>query len=595
MSRLGGLPPGFLAISRRRSEPVAELNCLAEHLGTVDTTSFVHDRSIDAMFWDLEGDPSEGVVLCRGARWRDQILTRQQAGAMLLPPRRGELADVLPPFAAVIVRDGHVTVATDSIGYRHIYVVRDADWSAVSTSLSALAALRPVTIDEKAMAVQSLLGWQLGRRTLYSEVEKLLAGHTVTLHDGNAVVERYARQDVPENIDGSVAVGEAAAFLRGYTSALLDDHHDATLQLSGGQDSRILLSAIDPARRTGLSAMTLRVPGSEDAPIAAELSRREGLRHRVISMADLTDLHPAEAFQRCRSASRSISSMANPLATAALVVAESASPQNPRIGGLGGEVARGFYYVGTVLPWPVTRQFAGAIAKWRLFTNESVPEGVLTTEFSRWAREFTIAEVFAELQATGLPLWAATDEFYLFQRMQRWAGVTDSAACFERQTINPMLDRRFLDVARGWILARSKGRDSSGGCRSPSTNHWRRCLSRGGLPRRCSPNRARGSAWTRGSLAVRRGANKVRQRIHGTAKPAAGTTILGAKVLEHWRHHPDSLSALAGVGFVNQSWIEGALRGTFDPTPAAIAFLLNVATAVDDAASGTSVAGDTAP
>ena len=74
--------------------------------------------------------------------------------------------------------------------------------------------------------------------------EKLLAGHTVTLHDGNAVVERYARQDVPENIDGSVAVGEAAAFLRGYTSALLDDHHDATLQLSGGQDSRILLSAI---------------------------------------------------------------------------------------------------------------------------------------------------------------------------------------------------------------------------------------------------------------------------------------------------------------------------------------------------------------
>ena len=45
-------------------------------------------------------------------------------------------------------------------------------------------------------------------------------------------------------------------------------------------------------------------------------------------------------------------------------------------------------------------------------------------------------------------LMAATDELYLDQRMQRWAGVTDTAVCFDRVASNPMLDDRFIAIAR---------------------------------------------------------------------------------------------------------------------------------------------------
>ena len=42
----------------------------------------------------------------------------------------------------------------------------------------------------------------------------------------------------------------------------------------------------------------------------------------------------------------------------------------------------------------------------------------------------------------------ATDEFYLLERMQRWAGVLATADCINRVVVNPMLDSRFLDIAR---------------------------------------------------------------------------------------------------------------------------------------------------
>ena len=69
--------------------------------------------------------------------------------------------------------------------------------------------------------------------------------------------------------------------------------------------------------------------------------------------------------------------MADPLAHAALAMAEARAQPGVRISGLGGEVARGFYYFGRPRTTPVTRQRVERLARWRMFTNESVPADAL--------------------------------------------------------------------------------------------------------------------------------------------------------------------------------------------------------------------------
>ena len=193
--------------------------------------------------------------------------------------------------------------------------------------------------------------------------------------------------------------------------------------------------------------MTLAVPGSEDVTIAADLARRFGMVHHVVTLDGLEALGAAEAYQRCVTAARRLSCMADPLAFASLSFAEEQMVQGPRISGLGGEVARGFYYFGPAFGLPVTTATTRVLAAWRMFANEAVADDLLEPEFSRWAREFTIREIHTLLAESGQDWLRATDELYFRQRMQRWAGVTDTAVCFDREMVNPMLDRRFLDIA----------------------------------------------------------------------------------------------------------------------------------------------------
>ena len=60
-------------------------------------------------------------------------------------------------------------------------------------------------------------------------------------------------------------------------------------------------------------------------------------------------------------------------------------------------MARGFYYVGRVRDRPYTRADAEQLAAWRMFVNEAVEPGLLTEDFSAWAREAANAEVYAAL------------------------------------------------------------------------------------------------------------------------------------------------------------------------------------------------------
>lgn len=493
--------------------------------------------------------------------------------------RRGpdQMMALLPPFGAVVAEDSRAVMVADSMGFRQLYHTDPGlpGAAGLSTSALILAQLGDAGLDETGLAVQSLLGWQLGQRTLFSGVSKLAPGVVATASRGGVELTEAQQLDYPE-MELSDAVETAAALLRESLAALLDDHPDAVLQLTGGQDSRILLSAVPVARRRGLRAMTLGVPGSGDVEVAGRIASRYGLDHSVHGLTSLRSIAPSEAWELVRAASVRLDGMSDPVALAALAVGESSFEQGVRISGLGGEVGRGFYYLGKVRDRSYSRRDAEQLAAWRMFVNEAVEPGMLTPEFAEWARDAANSEVYSALLQGGTEWFRATDHLYLRHRMQRWAGVTDTAVAYQRLVINPMLDHQFLTVASR-LAPSSKSRSLFLARLQMELDPELGRLPLEGRPAPVAyahPSLKRTISGAYGNAL--RIARKLSQRLRHANRPPAGGDLLARKVVEHWRHEPHIVTNRVHPSFVREEWIDGLLAGSVDPRPSSVALMTNL-------------------
>lgn len=569
--------PGVLAVSPRRvGRPlVSEVRSVLKRDGIADATLHQTPGLVVATWGGLRLQNDGVLLLSRGPRRRDRDLPAAEVARLLATGDAAALAQALPPFAAIRRAGGEAVAVTDALGFRHLYRAEQDGWAGFSTSARLLALVGACPIDLDSLTLQSLLGWQVGQATLHQGVTKLSPGEMVILSEGRLRVSGSPPAP-PATIGLDDAVDAAARMLRANLAAYLTDHPDATLQLTGGQDSRILLSAVPEELRVGLRAVTLRVPGSPDAEIARDLAGRTGLRHHVGELENLVRLDPAEALRMCVEGSRRLEGMADPVAHVGLALAERHFDQGHRIAGLGGEVARGFYYIGRARETAVTRARVERLTTWRMFANEAIDPAALSAELREGLRERAVDRILGLMLSTGQDWLRATDEFYLYQRMQRWAGVTDTAVCLDRSVVNPMLDDRFIDIARAL---------------SPRDKHGSQFLARlqmaldpalGRLPldhrpspeayaRRGMANRARAA-----NTLARKAASKVRQRVSHATRPPAGGVILAAKVVDQWRRDPGWLHGAAMQGVLDQKWLDDVLASRVEPAPSTVAFVLNV-------------------
>lgn len=582
----------MIAVSARAGGQVADLASIAKDIGAVGEIECRAGDRWSLAAWGLANEQVAGgevFPLSRGARGASGDLTPADIGSVLID-RPYDVVDLMPPFAAGVLTPRGITIGVDAIGARHVFAAEGSGWTAVSTCATALARLRGSSIDREAVAVQSVLGWQLGDRTWFADVRKLGAGSVTLLADGQ--LDDIARGHVDSSdVDAlrplalADGVASAAELLRAYLDRYLEDHPDATLQLTGGQDSRLLLSAIPVARRRGLDVMTLAAGDGADVEIASQLAARYGMHHHVITLDGLDRWTASEAHGNVVAAARRLGCMADPLALAALRFAESKIEQGPRISGLGGEVARGFYYVFPTLAIPVTPRSASALANWRMFANEAASTEALDPAFRDWARMFAHHEVHRILDVEGGDMRTASDAFYLEQRMQRWAGITDSAVCFDRDVVNPMLDRRFLAIAEALSPADKRNSRFLGQLQVALDGELADVALDGRPTPRAYAERSLSSTAAQAASFGRRAFAKARQKVRADHKPPAGGAVIAAKVVEHWQDRPSVLDCLAGAEIVRPEWLEQVVGGQLRPDPATVAFVMNLLVALADTAA----------
>jgi asparagine synthase (glutamine-hydrolysing) len=491
------------------------------------------------------------------------------------------LSGLLPPFAAAHrpAAGAPTVVAGDWLGLRQLFWWQSGGVAAVSTSPLALAALAGSELDPRALGVQSLLGWQVGLATGFAGVSKLAPGCAAVLHRGRVEVRRYAPESLAADaprlpLDG--VVDEMAAVLRDLVRRYLLDHPKTVLQLSGGQDSRLLLSAVPAELRAGLRAMTLDVRGGAEARVASRLRDGCGLAHDMYWLDEWPPVDPPTGYRAAIGAATALGGLASPLALGPLTLIEARLEQGHRFTGTGGETARGFYYPGQPRNATTSARLVRRLADWRLFTNEAVEPAALDPDFAGQARTAALEAVGACFEQYDTDWLRATDEFYLWQRVQRWAGAHDTPAAVDRHNVNPLLDRRFLQLALVPSPAEKRNSRLTGRVIQRLSPRLATIpLDSGLVPARLARPGVAGTAAV--TLAtVRKTAGKVLQRIRGTRRSQLGAAELAGLVVTHWRAHPDLVAPVRRTGLVRDGWLDELLDSRREAQPTTVAFLVNL-------------------
>ena len=149
-----------------------------------DSRAMSADGSFAVWHWGLAkafGDRPT-FTISRVVRDTDGRVPHQRV-AHLMRSDPGALTRLLPPFGAVSALDDRVTMVADSMGFQPLFHTPILAPNPVMSS-SCLLAARTVgaALDPAAVGSQSLLGWQLGQRTLFAGVDKLAPGAVAQLN-----------------------------------------------------------------------------------------------------------------------------------------------------------------------------------------------------------------------------------------------------------------------------------------------------------------------------------------------------------------------------------------------------------------------------
>lgn len=312
--------PGlFGVVSRRRREDIntvvgqvcrrgeSRLNCESlvdptgqwaigrVHLGVLQPEQQLHDTDTTHVLFhgDLYNtDEIERLVgataptTASRASWLIAALYEQMG------PRFASRLDGAYGLALLDTTRRQLIVATDAIGSYPLYWATTDDGLAFGSELGAVLRDRQVQkqLDPAAVADYLAFGFPLGVKTLAAGAELVPPGSIATYdwNNGARSVSRYTHiAEAFQPWDGDRADYLDAlvdGFRRSMTRALSGDVSFG-LSLSGGLDSRALLSAVD-GHAPAVDTYTLGVKGCADEVIARNLAHIAGVRHTFFELDD---------------------------------------------------------------------------------------------------------------------------------------------------------------------------------------------------------------------------------------------------------------------------------------------------------------------
>lgn len=478
------------------------------------------------------------------------------------------LDDLAPPYRLLTGHRGNNRVEAhfDHFGLGHMFEGRKGDTLFTSSSVRLVAEAIGARPDIAALLGYSQIGVFPFSATPYEGVLKLLPG--------DAWGEEYAepRKVVPLH----TLQHEVETSFREAVQALLTAAPDASLELSGGLDSRLILAALTPEQRRGRAALTLGSPGevSQDLLIASRLSSANDLAHRISQPPSSPWEDPEALFATLETACLGYQCMGNPVDKATLLANGDDSEGLSRFSGQNGEILRGFYHAMQPLGARASDALWASLTDWRLIANDRVPARFLSDHACDEAIPAARKSFLAELSQFDGEWGQVIDRLYLRLRMQAWVGNAASSNLVKRTMLMPFFDRQFVKAAMALPAA----------ARSNSHAAYRLLadidpvLAAVPLDSGSAPADILNPGLGTKLAGLRRNAGKLATKLGQRLRPRPGTALGGAAIVEAWHHHRGferlDMERLAALGIFDPAMLEALQSGQATPDRSELGFLL---------------------
>ena len=177
------------------------------------------------------------------------------------------------------------TLATDKLGIRPVYVWYNEKFLVFSTLLRVLEEVSfiPKTMDALAVAQMIRLGYPLGRRTPYADIDMFESAEQLTIKNGERKSRIYHQWDDESKLDISNFDLPQEVQKRFVTAIKrrLKGQMQGIAFLSGGLDSRCVVSALRELN-VDVHSYGFSLPATQDDVFAHLFAKRTGCNHHSI-------------------------------------------------------------------------------------------------------------------------------------------------------------------------------------------------------------------------------------------------------------------------------------------------------------------------
>jgi asparagine synthase (glutamine-hydrolysing) len=353
------------------------------------------------------------------------------------------LAGVDGSFVLALSRpDGSLRVITDRLGTLHAYTTTVDGAAVIATSSAVLGALRDADWNLTSCREFLATGTVFGQRCLFRDIDKLPPASVLTFSGGREVSRsRYWRiEEVTRTYDSKSDPAALASALSSALNQIRRMYPNAVLDLTGGLDSRALLSA---ALRSSMKFDTVVCGRRDDADVvvAGRIAERFRLRHQHVEPATFDSLDEIRKVLPLCDGEYDVFEYAR----IAAIHTGLAAQYDASVNGSNGELAKGYWWE-LLFPFTGSRRFDTDRVAARRFAFMRDPE-ILDATFDN-----TLAGHFAQLiresnrQMRSHANTAIMDNVYLTLRMQHWQGGSQA-----QRTGSGQRCRRFRS-GRAWRL-----------------------------------------------------------------------------------------------------------------------------------------------
>jgi hypothetical protein len=252
------------------------------YAGSLSENLYFHkNKNDDKKGWVVAGIGLQSNIIST------HILQKEEWKNILERDNKSEIIKNLDGHFIVVEWNGNsISFYSDVLGLRDIYVAQNRNIVLFSTNVVWLSKLLNMEIDFSEFGSRWLLFNQISHRSIFKGIHRIVAGKSATISLNEKLLVDYSEFNwLPSNTRKQFGIEEYSSKLNSLININLPKEKHLSLSLSGGMDSRVILSFLLLNRHLTFDTHTFGNPAHPDSIIAKEITENLNIHHEQFNAA----------------------------------------------------------------------------------------------------------------------------------------------------------------------------------------------------------------------------------------------------------------------------------------------------------------------